>query len=86
MDLTPAEQPVVRRAVAAYHEAKQGHKGPYKGATADEILEELNPSPVRWAELASCVVEMYATQHPEHGGIRKGKPMKFGSPVAPASP
>ena len=86
MDLTPAEQPIVRRAVAAYHKAKQGHKGPYKGATADQILEELNPSPVRWAELASCVVEMYATQHPEDGGIRKGKPMRFGSSSSSVAP
>ena len=30
MDLTPDEQPVVRRAVAAYHEMKKGHKGMVK--------------------------------------------------------
>ena len=53
MDLTPDEQPVVRRAVAAYHQAKKGHKGPFRGTTAEEILEELKPSPVRWAELAA---------------------------------
>jgi hypothetical protein len=57
MDLTADEYPVVRRAVAAYHEAKKGHKGPFKGPTADQILEELNPSPVRWTELAAHVIE-----------------------------
>ncbi|MFH1763806.1 MAG: hypothetical protein ABIF09_06410 [Gemmatimonadota bacterium] len=56
MDLTPDEQPVVRRALAAY-EAKKGHKGPLRGKTADEILEELKPSPVRWSELAAFVVD-----------------------------
>jgi len=56
MDLTPDEQPVVRRAVAAY-EAKKWYKGPFRGMTADEILEELKPSPVRWTELAAFVIE-----------------------------
>ena len=56
MHLTLDEEPVVRRAVAAY-EAKKSHKGPYRGMTADEILEELNPSPLRWAQLAAFVVE-----------------------------
>ncbi len=56
MDLTADEQPVVRRAVAAYHEMKKGHKGQFRGSTADEILEELKPSPVRWTELASLVI------------------------------
>ena len=56
MNLTPDEQPVVRRAVVAYHEAKKGHKGLFRGTTADEILEELKPSPVRWAELAAFVI------------------------------
>jgi hypothetical protein len=56
MDLTPDEQPVVRRAVAAY-EAKKRQKGPFRGTTADEILEELKPSPVRWTELAAFVIE-----------------------------
>ncbi len=37
MDLTPDEQPVVRRAVAAYHEMKKGHKGMFQGTTADEV-------------------------------------------------
>ncbi len=57
MDLTPEEQPVVRRAVAAYHEMKEEHKGAFGGTTADEILEELKPSPVRWNELAAIVIE-----------------------------
>jgi len=57
MDLTPEEQPVVRRAVAAYHEMKKEHKGAFGAATADEILEELKPSPIRWNELAAFVVE-----------------------------
>ena len=57
MDLTSDELPVVRRAVAAYHVVKKGHKGPFRGTTADEILEELEPSPVRWAELAAFVIE-----------------------------
>ncbi len=57
MNLTPEEQPVVRRAVAAYHEVKRGHEGPFRGTTADEILEELKPSPVRWTELAAFVIE-----------------------------
>ena len=57
MDLTPDEQPVVRRAVAAYHEMKKGHKGMFQGTTADEVLEELRPSPPRWTELAAFVIE-----------------------------
>ncbi len=57
MDLTPDEQPVVRRAVAAYHEMKKKHKGAFGGTTADEVLEELKPSPVRWTELAAFVIE-----------------------------
>jgi hypothetical protein len=57
MDITPDEEPVVRRAVAAYREAKRGQKGPFRSRTADEILEELSPSPVRWTELAAFVIE-----------------------------
>ena len=58
MDLTPAEQPVVRRDVAAYQlMKKKGHEGQFGGTTADEILEELKPSPVRWTELAAFVIE-----------------------------
>ncbi len=56
MDLTPEEQRVIRRAVAAY-KAKKGYEGPFKGTTADEILEELKPSAARWTELAAYVVE-----------------------------
>ncbi len=43
MELTPDERPIVRRAVAAY-EAKKWYK-------------ELEPSPVRWTELAAFVIE-----------------------------
>ena len=58
MDLTPNEQPVVRRAVAAYHEMKKKeHKGAFGGTTASEILEELKPSPLRWLALAAFVIE-----------------------------
>jgi hypothetical protein len=56
MELTRAERPVVRRAVAAYLEAKRPHKGQFTGPTADEVLEELTPTPVRWAELAAFVI------------------------------
>ena len=56
MHLTLEEEPVVRRAVAAY-EAKKRYKGPFRGKSADEILEELKPSPVRWTELAAFVIE-----------------------------
>ena len=55
MDLTLQEQPVVRRAVAAY-KAKKEYEGPFKGTTADEILEELKPSPMRWTKLAAYVI------------------------------
>ncbi len=49
---------MVRRAVAAYHEMKKReHKGPFRGTTADEVLEELKTSPVRWNELAAFVIE-----------------------------
>ncbi len=57
MDLTPDEQPVVRRAVAAYLEMKEKHKGAFGGTTANEILDELKPSRARWTELAAFVVE-----------------------------
>ena len=57
MDLTPDEQPVLRRAVAAYDEAKKKHKGPFTGTTASQILDELKPSPARWTELAAFVIE-----------------------------
>ena len=57
MNLRPEEQAVVRRAVAAYHEMKKRHKGPFIGTTANQILEELKPSLVRWTELAAFVIE-----------------------------
>jgi hypothetical protein len=57
MDLTHDERPVVGRAVVAYREAQKGHKGLFRGTTADQILDELKPSPVRWAELADFVIE-----------------------------
>lgn len=47
---------MVERAVRAYREAKAGRKGPLKSPTADGILEELHPSPVRWAHLAALVI------------------------------
>jgi hypothetical protein len=56
MLLTPDERPVVRRAITAYLKAKSPHKGQFVGPTADEILEELAPTPVRWAELAALVI------------------------------
>lgn len=56
MELTQTERPVVRRAVAAYLDAKKPHKGQFSGPTADEILEELSPTPVRWAALAAMVI------------------------------
>lgn len=58
MVLTPAEETVVHRAVAAYREMKKAHKGQFQGITADNILEELKPSPVRWAALAAFVIEL----------------------------
>ena len=63
MDLTPEEQPVVRRAVAEYHEMKKRHKGSFTGTTATEILEELKPSLVRWTELAAFVIEGQKDPH-----------------------
>jgi hypothetical protein len=57
--LTPAEEPVVRRAVEAYRRAKaKDRKGQFTGMTADQIIEELRPTPVRWAELASFVIDV----------------------------
>jgi len=60
MHLTPDEQPVVLRAVAAYNEMKKEHKGAFGGTTADEILEELRPSPVRWC---GTVLSVRVTTH-----------------------
>jgi len=47
----------VRRAIEAYREVKVRGKGPFRGPTADHILDELNPTPARWAELAAYVIE-----------------------------
>ena len=55
MDLTPKEKRVVRRAVQAYRDKKES-KGRYTGATPDQILEELKPSPDRWTHLAALVI------------------------------
>jgi hypothetical protein len=63
MEMTPKEEPVVRRAVAAYTEARRGRKGPFRARTADEILEELRPSPVRWTQLAAFVIEAVEGRH-----------------------
>ena len=57
MYLTTDEGLAVSRAVAAYREAKEGQKGPFKGLTADQILEELKPGPIRWTKLAAFVIE-----------------------------
>jgi hypothetical protein len=57
MVLTIDERPVVLRAVAAYRDAKKEHRGVFQNVTADEILEELKPSPIRWAALAAFVIE-----------------------------
>ncbi len=57
MDLTPEEQPVVRRAVAAY-KAKKACEGRFKGTSAGEVLEELKPSPIRWTVLAAYVIHV----------------------------
>ena len=43
--------------MAAYLEMKKKHKGAFGGTTANEILDELKPSPVRWTELAAFVIE-----------------------------
>jgi hypothetical protein len=57
MELTQAERVVIHRAVMAYRAAEhKSRKGPFVGATADQILEELHPTPVRWVELASLVI------------------------------
>ena len=69
MDLTPEEQPVVRRAVAAY-KAKKAYEGPFKGTSADEVLEELKPSPVRWTVLAAYVI--YVAEGPGRGPPPRG--------------
>lgn len=57
MVLTPAEEIAVRRAVEAYSAMQsKATKGAFQGETADQILEELQPTPLRWVALASLVV------------------------------
>jgi len=57
MTLTHAESLVVRRAVAAYRAMRnKTTKGAFQGRTADEILEELHPTPSRWFALAALVI------------------------------
>jgi hypothetical protein len=57
MILTPAEEIAVRRAVTAYRAMRnKGTKGAFRGVTADQILEELHPTPVRWLALAAFVI------------------------------
>lgn len=57
MQLNRTEEVVVRRAVAAYQEVRnKGATGAFRGVTADQILEELNPTPGRWVELAAFVI------------------------------
>jgi len=57
MNLSTAEEIAVRRAVVAYRAMNEkSTKGAFRGETADQILEELHPTPVRWVALASLVV------------------------------
>jgi len=57
MILTPAESLVVRRAVTAYRAMQnKTTRGVYQGVTADQILEELHPTPARWFALAALVI------------------------------
>jgi hypothetical protein len=57
MILTQAEEAAVCRAVTAYNAMRSKvAKGAFQGVTADEILEELHPTPLRWAALASLVI------------------------------
>jgi len=57
MELTATEEKVVRRAVEAYRQVRNRvTKGAFQGRTADQILDELHPTPERWAELASVVI------------------------------
>ena len=64
MILTHAEKAVVRRALRAYHAVEHKDvKGVFRGVTADQILEELHPTPVRWVELASLVIARAKGEH-----------------------
>jgi hypothetical protein len=69
MILTPAEEVAVRRAVVAYRAMRnKTAKGVFRGVTADQILEELDPTPVRWVALASFVVARAQGEPQSHGG------------------
>jgi hypothetical protein len=68
MILTPAEEIAVRRAVTAYREMRnKDTKGAFRGVTADQILEELHPTPVRWVALASFVIARAEGEPPLRG-------------------
>lgn len=57
MILTRAESSVVLRAVTAYRAMRnKTTKGTFQGETADQILEELHPTPSRWFALAALVI------------------------------
>jgi hypothetical protein len=57
MKLSCAEEIAVGRAVVAYRAMQEkSRKGVFLGVTADQILEELDPTPIRWVALASLVV------------------------------
>lgn len=59
MILTQEEERAVGRAVLAYRAtADKKTKGVFRGVTADQILEELHPTPTRWVALASLVVSL----------------------------
>ena len=62
--MTPEEQPVVRRAVAAY-KAKKAYEGPFKGTSADGVLDALRLYPMRWTALAAYVI--YVAKGPGRG-------------------
>jgi hypothetical protein len=65
MILTRAEEGVVRRAVVAYRAmSEKATKGAFQGTTADAILEELHPTPLRWVALASIVVSRAQDEGP----------------------
>lgn len=64
MILTPAEKIAVRRAVTAYRNMRnKATKGAFRGVTADQILEELHPTPVRWVALAAFVIRQGEGRH-----------------------
>jgi len=57
MNLTPAEEIAVRRAITAYRAMMyKTTKGVFRGVTAGSILDELHLTPARWAALATFVI------------------------------